>query len=97
MSDPSWCRHSRQKRSSGSSVMDDVELRVSLARMDQAARDALRRILVAEQPYRDAMAERLLRERAEGIAELLDFLTLHPDARRQAVRVLGELEAGKRD
>jgi hypothetical protein len=29
------------------------------------------------------------------MADLLDFLTLNPDARRQAVRVLGELEASK--
>ena len=40
------------------------------------------------------MAERLLRERADGMADLLDFLTLNPEARPQAVRVLlGELEA----
>lgn len=61
--------------------------------MDSKARDALRRTLIAEQPYRDAMAERLIRERADGMADLLDFLTLHPEARRQAVRILGELEA----
>jgi hypothetical protein len=50
-------------------------------------------MLIADQPYRDAMAERLLRERADGMADLLDLLSIHPDARRQAVRILGELEA----
>jgi hypothetical protein len=72
--------------------MDDAELRASLSRMDAPARDALRRALVADQPYRDAMAERLLRERAWAMADLIDFQTLLPEARRQAVRVLGELE-----
>lgn len=73
--------------------MDDAELRASLGRMDPAARDALRRILIADQRRRDAMSERLLRERADGMADLLDFLSLNPQARRQAVRVLGTLEA----
>lgn len=54
---------------------------------------ALKRVLIADQPYRDATAERLLRDRAKGMADLLDLLTLNPGARRQAVRALGELEA----
>jgi hypothetical protein len=61
--------------------------------MTPESRHALRRALIADQPYRDATAERLLRERADGMADLIDLLTIHPDARRQAVRVLGELEA----
>jgi hypothetical protein len=76
-------------------VVNDAELLNSLPRMDQTARDALRRALVPDQSDRDALAERFLRERAFGMADLLDFLTLNPDARRQAVRVLGELEASK--
>jgi len=48
---------------------------------------------VADRPQREAMAERLLRERAWGMADLLDFLTLHPEARRQCARVLGEMAA----
>jgi len=71
----------------------DAALRASLARMDPGARDALRRALIADPRYRDAMAERLLRERAEDMADLLDFLTLQPEARRQVARVLGELQA----
>jgi hypothetical protein len=27
-------------------------------------------------------------------ADIIDFLTMHPDARRQVVRVLGEIQAG---
>jgi hypothetical protein len=73
--------------------VDDAYLRASLAKMEPAARKALRRTLIADQLYRDSMAERLIRERANGMADLLDFLTLYPDARRQAVRVLGEIEA----
>jgi hypothetical protein len=48
---------------------------------------------VTDQPHRDAVAERLIWEGAWGVADLIDFLTLHPDARRQWVRILGELEA----
>jgi hypothetical protein len=64
--------------------MDDDALAIKLSQMDLEAREALRRALVSNQKYRDAMAERLLRAGATGMAELLDFLTLNPDIRRQA-------------
>jgi hypothetical protein len=35
-------------------------------------------------------------ENREGRADVADFLTMYPDARRRVVWVLGELEAGPR-
>lgn len=77
----------------GDTVTDDAQLLVSLRGFTPTARDALRRILIAGQWYRDAVAERLLREGGEGMADLLDLLTLNPEARRQVARLLGEIEA----
>jgi hypothetical protein len=34
-------------------------------------------------------------ERGDDWADIIDMLTMHPDARRQLVRVLGEVEAGE--
>jgi hypothetical protein len=76
--------------------MDDRGLRDMLLRLDPPARDAIRRVLIADDPYRNAMAERLLRQRTEHAArlgDLFDLLTINSDARRQAVRILGELGA----
>lgn len=76
--------------------MEDGHLRDVLARLDPEARDAVRRVLVADDRYRDALAERLLREpteHANNLADLIDMLTMDADARRQVVRLLGELEA----
>jgi hypothetical protein len=44
-------------------------------------------------------ATRLMRFRdqnGQDWADIVDFLTMHPDARRRLVRVLGELEADHR-
>jgi hypothetical protein len=32
-------------------------------------------------------------ENGQGWADIIDFLTMYPDARRSVVRVLGELQA----
>jgi hypothetical protein len=56
----------------------------------------VRRVLIADQDYRDELAERLLRQRtdhANNLADLIDMLAIDADARRQVVRLLGELEA----
>ena len=48
---------------------------------------------------RDAIASQLLRyrdERGDDWADIIDVLTMYPDARRRLVRVLGELEADHR-
>jgi len=45
---------------------------------------------------RDAIASMLMRyrdENGQGWADLIDVLTMYPDARRTVVRVLGEIEA----
>lgn len=73
--------------------MNDEELRPLLEQLPSRARDALRRTLIADLSYRGEMSARLLRERGEAMADLIDLLTLNPDAGRQVVRVLGELEA----
>lgn len=76
--------------------MDDPSILVALRRLDPAARDELRRLLVRGQPDRDAIAGQLLRRRtpaSDATADLLDMLTLDGDARRRVARLLGELEA----
>lgn len=76
--------------------VDDAELRALLRRLDPPARNAIRRVLIQDQDYRDAMASRLLEhatDQAASLADLIDMLTLNNDARRTVVRLLGELEA----
>lgn len=73
--------------------MNDDELRPLLLKLPPGARDALRRTLIADLPYRGEVSERLLREGGAGMADLIDMLTLDPGARQQVVRLLGELEA----
>lgn len=73
--------------------MIDEELRPLLGQLPRTARDALRRTLISDLSYRGEMSAWLLRERGEAMADLIALLTLNPDAGRQVVRVLGELEA----
>jgi hypothetical protein len=74
----------------------DTDLRALLATLDPKARADLRPVLIRDQADRDAISSRLMRYRDENgqdWADLIDFLTMWPDARRHVVRVLGELEA----
>lgn len=73
--------------------MTDDELRLLLAALPPRGRDALRRTLIRDLPERGEVSARLLREGRETMADLIDMLTLDPDAGRQVVRLLGELEA----
>ena len=78
--------------------MDDEQalLHTTLSRLPIGARHDLRRLLIRDQPDRDAIAEQLLRRRTEGadqLAELIDMLTIDDELRRQVARILGELEA----
>jgi hypothetical protein len=74
--------------------MDDRELRGALERLSTPARDVLRRASRADQWERDELAARLMREpNGQLMAELIDELSIDAEARRQMVRVLGELEA----
>jgi hypothetical protein len=78
---------------------EDTDLRDLLSSLSPSARDTLRRILIREQADRDAIASQLLRYRdgrGDDWADIIDLLTMYPDARRRLVRVLGELEADHR-
>ncbi len=75
--------------------MKDEEIRPLLQQLPPRARDALRRTLIGDLSYRGEVSSLLLREGGPEIADLIDLLTLNPDAGRQVVRVLGELEAGE--
>jgi hypothetical protein len=47
-------------------------------------------------PTRDAIASQLLRYRdgrGDDWADIIDTLTMHPDARRKVARLLGEIDA----
>ena len=60
------------------------------------ARDDLRRVLIRDQADRDAISSRLMRYRdqtGDDWADIIDMLTMHPDARRRVDRLLGEIEA----
>ena len=72
------------------------DLRSLLETLDPKARDDLRRVLIRDQADRDAIASNLLRFRdqnGQDWADIIDFLTMYPEARRRVVRLLGETGA----
>ncbi len=76
--------------------MDDDDLPAVLEWLSPKGRDALRRVLIRDQPDRDAIARELLHygdAAANDWADIIDALTMNPEARRRVVRLLGELEA----
>jgi hypothetical protein len=77
---------------------EDADLRAILETLDPKARDILRRVLIHDQADRDATASELLRyrdERDDHGADIIDMLTLHPEARREVARSLAEIDAEK--
>jgi hypothetical protein len=53
--------------------------------------------LIHDQPDRDAISSQLLRYRdghGDDWADIIDMLTMHPEARRKVARLLGEIDAG---
>jgi len=67
----------------------NTDLRALLGTLSPKARDDLRRVLIRDQPDRVAISWRLLRYRdgrVDDWADIIEFLTLCPDARRQVVR-----------
>jgi hypothetical protein len=77
-------------------TVDSPSLRDLLSSLDPKARDDLRRVLILDQADRDTIPSRLMRHRdrnGQDWADIIDFLTMHPDAQPQVVRVLGELAA----
>ena len=74
----------------------DDELREMLLALDPHARDTLRRVLILDQTGRDAISSQLLRYRdgqGDDRADIINMLTMYPEARRRVVRLLGEIEA----
>jgi hypothetical protein len=58
-----------------------------------------RRILIRDRADRDAICPRLMRYRdqnGQDWADIIDFLRMWPEARRQVVRLLAEIAAGNR-
>jgi hypothetical protein len=78
--------------------MPDEDLRALLETLDPKARDDLRGVLIRDQADRDAISSRLMRYRdqnGDDWADIIDLLTMHPEARRQVVRLLGEMSVDK--
>jgi hypothetical protein len=64
--------------------------------LDPKARDTLRRVLIHDQADRDAVSSQLLRYRdghGDDWADIIDMLTMHPEARRMLARMLAEIDA----
>ena len=75
----------------------DRDLRSLLSELDPKARDTLRRVLIHDQADRDAIASRLMRYRdqnGQDWADIIDMLTMYPEARRHVVRTLRSLTPG---
>jgi hypothetical protein len=73
-----------------------ADLRELLLTLAPSAPERLRNVLIRDHADRDATAMELMRHRDENEqrwAHVIDFLTMHPDARRLVVRVLGEIDA----
>jgi hypothetical protein len=73
--------------------MADADLRVLLETLDAKARDDLRRVLIRDQADRDAISSRLMRYRdqnGQDWADIVDYLTMHPEARRQSRQLLAD-------
>jgi DNA mismatch repair ATPase MutS len=78
----------------------DSELRSLFRTLTPSARERLRSVLIRDQADRDTIASSLMRYRdqnGQAWADLIDMLTMYPDARRQVVRVLAEIDASERD
>ncbi len=72
------------------------ELRDLLSTLTPKARDYLRRVLIHDQTDRDAISSRLMHHRdqnGQDWADIIDFLTMYPEARRRVVRLLAEVDA----
>jgi hypothetical protein len=75
---------------------DNDDLRGLLLQLTSSARKHLRNVLIRDKADRDAISSRLMRHRDQNgpdWADIIDFLTMYPDARRGVARILGEIEA----
>jgi hypothetical protein len=67
-----------------------------LEMLDPLGREALRRVLIHDQADRDAISSQLLRyrdERGDDWADIIDMLTMYPEARQKVARLLGEISS----
>jgi hypothetical protein len=67
-----------------------------LACLHEPGRGHLRNVLIRDQADCDLLASRLMRYRdqnGQDWADIIIFLTMHPEARRRVVRLLGEIGA----
>ena len=74
----------------------DADLRAVLETLDPKARDDLRRVLIHDQADRDAISSALMRyddQNSNDWADIIDFLTMHREARRRMVQTLDEIDA----
>ena len=74
----------------------DTQLRALLQTLDPKARDDLRRVVIRDHIDRDAIASQLIRYRDENgqrWTNVIDLLTMYPEARRRVVRLLAEVDA----
>jgi len=72
------------------------DIRTALSSMTPESRDMLRRVLIRDEADRDTVARALLRngDRAsDWVAGVVSSLTTYPDARRNVVRMLAEMDA----
>jgi hypothetical protein len=72
--------------------MEADRIQTVLENLDLKARDTLRRVLIHDQADRDTVTSQLLRYRdghGDDWADIIDMLTMLPDARRAVVRLLG--------
>jgi hypothetical protein len=75
---------------------DTASLRDLLETLDPKARHDLGRVLIRDHADRGAISSRLMRYRdqnGQDWADIIDFLTIWPDARRRVVLLLGEMNA----
>jgi len=73
-------------------------LRAALADLPPTSRDLLRRVLIEDFEGRNEISAALLRYRdAAGneLADIIDLLTMYPDARRNVVRMPAEIDAAR--
>lgn len=84
---------SKRPSNSWYSVIENLLLTLSPTARDKPPP---RRVLILDQPDRDAIAAELLRSgdaNGDGWADVIDTFTIYPEARRKVVRLLAEIDA----
>ncbi len=77
-------------------IADDDGLREFLRSLSPSARGHFRNVLIHDQADRDAISLQLLRhhdDRGHDWADIIDTLTMYPEAWRRVVRLLAEVAA----